>query len=303
MTCVMCPRTTEMHRKIEHMSMSVFKKVSDEISHHNTNTFNDWVCFIEKELGVYKNEKGEIPFYYYISSQAVTMHGFGEPLLDPFLKDRVEILANRGIPTYLSCNPSNINTKKIESLFQAGLNYIKFSIDSLSDEKMKEIRGPHANYNHSHRKIMQLLDIKEKEGYDSTIVVCMIKLSKKQNKEADKFLQTWKDKNVFSYIKSQDNQWYFQEQDNENAKSHYASQYCEFPWTSLSVMVDGTVVPCTQDYNCEMSMGNIKDKSLKEIWNSDKYREFRKMHVKGKFPGNYRCRKSCDLKIVADYLM
>lgn len=302
MACIMCPRTTEMKRKIENMDSEIFKTVAAQIFPHKEEEFNDWVYFVEKELGIHKEEHGENPFYFFISSKVVTMHGFGEPLFDPLLKERIEILSKKGIPTYFSCNPSNINLKKIDSLFFAGLNYIKFSIDSLNDEKVKKIRGPHAEYSNAEKKILQLLDIKKKKNYPATVVLCMIKLSKEQDEEAEKFLRVWKDKDVYAYIKSQDNRWYFKDQRSEKARSHYESQYCEFPWTSLSVMVDGTVVPCTQDFNCEMSMGNVKERSLEEIWNSERYKEFRMMHITGKFLENYKCKERCDLKTVADYL-
>ena len=128
MTCEMCPRTTEMIRKVENMDREVFKSVAAQLFPHRKKTFDDWIHFVGKELGIHPEERGENPFYFFISSQAITMHGFGEPILDPFLKERVEILSQKDIPTYFSCNPSNINSKRIESLFQAGLKYIKFSV-------------------------------------------------------------------------------------------------------------------------------------------------------------------------------
>ncbi len=302
MTCVMCPRTTEMSRKIEDMNKKVFNRVAEQIFPHKKTEFDKWVHFVRKEIGMDVKDRGENPFYFFISSKAVTMHGFGEPLFDPLLKERIENFSAKGMLTYFSCNPSNINLKKIEGLFKAGLKYIKFSIDSISDEKLKEIRGRRADFSQAYDKILGVLDLKEKGSYPVTIVICMIKLNRDVDKEAEEFFKIWRGKDVYAYIKSLDNQWYFKNEKSEQAKSHYESQYCEFPWTSLTVMVDGTVVPCTQDFNCEMPMGSVMDKSLEEIWNSEEYREFRMMHITGKFPRNYRCKDRCDLKIVADYL-
>jgi radical SAM protein with 4Fe4S-binding SPASM domain len=302
MTCEMCPRTTEMDRKIENMDKSIFKRISEQIFPHDRETYNSWIGFVENELGVHQEEISENHFYFFVSSRVITMHGFGEPVLDPYIQERVEIFSQKGIPTYFSCNPANIDLKKIESLFHSGLSYIKFSIDSLSDTKMKEIRGRNADFTAAYKKILQVLDVKEERNYSTDIVVCMIMLNIEQEKEAEDFLRLWEGKDVYAYIKSQDNQWYFQEQGSEKAKSHYEDQYCEFPWTSLSVMVDGTVVPCTQDFNCEMPMGHTNDSSLEEIWNSEMYRQFRMMHISGEFLPKYKCMERCDLKIVADFL-
>lgn len=302
MSCVMCPRTTKMNRKIEDMKEDVFNRVAEQISPHNKKEFDSWVHFAGKELGIHVEDRGENPFYFFISSQAITMHGFGEPLFDPLLKERIETVSAKSISTYFSCNPSNINLEKIEAFLKAGLKYIKFSIDSVSDERMKKIRGHSANFSHAYEKILNVLDLKEKGKYPVTLVICMIKLDRDADKESEEFFKIWNDKDVYAYIKSLDNQWYFKNKKIEQAKSHYETQYCEFPWTSLTVMVDGTVVPCTQDFNCEMPMGNVIDKSLEDIWNSEKYREFRMMHITGEFPKKYRCKDRCDLKIVADYL-
>jgi radical SAM protein with 4Fe4S-binding SPASM domain len=303
MACVMCPRTEKMTRKIENMKKKDFEEVAEQVSPHRREMFEKWSDFVKQTLKINPREEGENPFYFYVSSRSVTMHGFGEPLLDPQLTDRIRILSKKWIPTYFSCNPSNIKLKQIEDLFEAGLTYIKFSIDSLSDEKMKEIRGRHADYKNASEKILQVLDLKMKKKYHTVVIVCMIKISMEQDEEAEEFLEIWKDRDVYAYVKSLDNRWHFGNEDGEKAKSHYESQYCEFPWTSLSVMCDGTVVPCTQDFNCEMPMGHVGDMTLKDIWNGDMYRKFRMMHITGKFPKSYRCKERCDLKTVSDYIV
>ena len=111
MTCVMCPRTTEMDRKIENMENQVFSRVAEQISPHKEESFEEWGSFVVNELGIEPDEKGENPFYFFISSRAVTMHGFGEPLFDKHLAERVRTLSEKGIPTYFSGNPSNIDIR------------------------------------------------------------------------------------------------------------------------------------------------------------------------------------------------
>ena len=52
----------------------------------------------------------------------------------------------------------------------------------------------------------------------------------------------WKDKDVFAYIKSQDNRWLYENDKDLKSQSHYAKQYCEYPWSSLTVMADGNLL-------------------------------------------------------------
>lgn len=66
--------------------------------------------------------------------------------------------------------------------------------------------------------------------------------------------------------------------------------YCTF-WSEPYIMITGHVVPCcavlmsNNRPNLEiMAFGNIYNQSLKEIWDSDRYRRFRKMVVNPKAP-------------------
>ncbi len=71
---------------------------------------------------------------------------------------------------------------------------------------------------------------------------------------------------------------------------------------STTIVADGNVVPFTQVAKGELVMGNVNEKSLEEIWNSEKYKELRKMHISGNFPKGHKCKEKCDLKKVFNYL-
>ena len=176
-----------------------------------------------------------------------------------------------------------------------------FQLWKVSDKKQKYYRGPKADFTTSYKKILDVLDMKKSNNYNTNIIVTKIDLDNDAGNENKTFLELFSDKDVYSYIKSQDNKWYFKEKETKN-RSHYHNQYCEFPWTSLTVMADGSVVPCTQDYNLELKFGNVKESSLEEIWNSTKYKEFREMHITGKFPKGFKCVEKCDLRLIHDFL-
>lgn len=302
MTCIMCPRTTEMDRKIEHMDDGLFGSLADQITHHTKEEQNMWWKYVQGELGVQWESHTEDAFIFYVCSQAVTLHGYGEPPLDPRLAKRIRMLTERGIKSYLSCNPANVNGEKARPLFDAGLGYLKFSIDSLSEEGLIQIRGKAAKLSKSMQNVMEVLKVKQEMNARTEIVMTMIQLSRSQEEECRRFLELWKGHDVYAYVKSLDNRWHVGIQDLAENRSYYEKQYCEFPFTSLTVMVDGTVVPCTQDFNCEMNLGDAKRHSLEDIWNSETYANFRRMHVTGQFPENYRCSHRCDQKLLCNYL-
>jgi len=61
--------------------------------------------------------------------------------------------------------------------------------------------------------------------------------------------------------------------------SHF-TELCTNPWYSVSIKADGAVVPCCMAFNDEPDMvyGNLHEQTLKDIWNSDKVKEFRLNH-------------------------
>jgi radical SAM protein with 4Fe4S-binding SPASM domain len=43
-----------------------------------------------------------------------------------------------------------------------------------------------------------------------------------------------------------------------------------FLWYALTILYDGSVLPCPQDFFGELELGDIKKDSIRMIWNSDK---------------------------------
>jgi radical SAM protein with 4Fe4S-binding SPASM domain len=52
--------------------------------------------------------------------------------------------------------------------------------------------------------------------------------------------------------------------------------YCLYPWARIVVSPYGEVFPCIPLSMVNADMGNIKEKSIKDIWNGDRYVQFRK---------------------------
>ena len=197
-----------------------------------------------------------------------------------------------------------MTVEKAKKAMDAGLGVLKFSLDAMDERKIQKIRGKKANFEDAVNKILELIEYKKQKNLKTLLVPCMIDLAmEEEDKEMHKdFLKFWSDKDVFAYIKSQDNRWLYENDKNLKSQSHYANQYCEYPWLSLTVMADGSVVPCTQISNNELILGNVNENSLEEIWNGKKYDEFRKMHVTGNFPKGHKCKEKCDMKKLYQYL-
>ena len=57
---------------------------------------------------------------------------------------------------------------------------------------------------------------------------------------------------------------------------------CNYLWGEMNIWADGLCNPCDVDYKSELSVGNIQENSIKEIWTGEKYQNLRNLHKNGK---------------------
>jgi len=299
MHCVACPRT-KMTRPIGTMDMKLFEKIIEQVRPWQPLEWVEWENFVLKFYQVNPLEMSENSFFLYVIPKVLTLHGYGDPLLDKDIPLRIEKCAALKIPTYLSCNPCNIDRLfDAEELLKAGLDYLKFSTDSVDDFSVKQIRGKEADFSKSFEKVNKLIKLVKDNGYKTKIVITMIDLGKPNQKQEFERLKTqFTEKNVYIYLKSQDQRW-LRENESEQKAIHWR-EFCQHPWTSMSIQWDGTIVPCHVDYNNEIIMGDAKKNLLMEIWNGDTYKDFRELHL---IPyGTLKCQQECDMQLLGSVL-
>jgi MoaA/NifB/PqqE/SkfB family radical SAM enzyme len=299
MRCEMCPRTTMMTRPIETMKPDLFKKIIEQLSPFKTEKLNTWEKFVETTYGIRKNDMSENHFFLYIIPRVIVLHGYGDPLLDKNMPLYVKWMTERGLESYFSCNPANINMERTIETFENGLGYIKYSIESVDDLRHKEVRGQASNFTESYKNILTLLDIKEQRNLNTEIVITMINLNKPwQQDEFERLKEAFSGCKVYVYLKSQDQQWY--EDNKQQTQSIHWIEFCQFPWSSMTVKSNGECAECVEDFNNEIILGDTKLDSLYDIWNGEKYKKFRHDHF-DLTPG-IKCTEQCDMQLIGSFL-
>ncbi len=295
MRCRMCPRTTMMTRRIETIDNEAFERIVEQIRPFSKEDMQQWRDFVEENYHIPQNDMSENHFFLYVIPEVLVLHGYGDPLLDKHMPERIKILSDRKIPSYFSCNPANINIEKTLEMFEQGLGYVKFSIESIDDIRHKQIRGAASNFTESYRRILRLIELKEKHGYKTTIVITMLNLNNPwQEDEFKKLQDAFDGLDVYVYLKSQDQQWY--EDNRQQTESIHWLEFCQFPWTSMTVKSNGEAAMCVEDYNNEIILGDAKKESLYDIWNGPKYRKFRQDHFN--LTRGIKCTEKCDMTLI-----
>ena len=243
--CVMCYQidksfSSKSNGFMGYMNFDIFKKVIDEV-------------------------EGNL--------EAVTFASRGEPTLSKDLEKMLKYCENKFLALKLNTNASLLNEKLIHSLLSSDLQTIVFSIDEKNKENYEEIR-----VNGKFEKILKNLELFNKirnthYKKDKKIVrITGVKINKKQNLEEMK--NQWKD---FADIIAFTN--YSPWESSYENKINDIITACSELFQRIFVWWNGKVNPCDYDYKSILSKWNVKQKTIKEIWNSDYYNLIRKRHL------------------------
>jgi len=222
---------------------------------------------------IIKQGKGKLEF--------ISLQGYGEPLLNPKIFTMIKIAENHGIRTGISTNATILNKENSYKLIEAGLSHLTFAFDGAAKKTYEAIRRG-AKYEIVAKNIKNFLKIKNKLNSNIFVVVQCIYMAETAN-EIARFKKQWKKKGVNALRIRQITQGIsdYEKKIKENFLNRHKVP-CYWLWTEPTILDDGTVIPCCQDVNADVALGNINQKNLLNIWNSPKMQALRRAHREGR---------------------
>jgi len=230
----------------------------------------------------------------------MNLNNFGDPTLNPNLAEMVKYAKSKGILDVFFHTNGLLLTKDLSTrLIKAGLDRIVVSFDSPYKEKYEKVRVG-AKYETVLKNIQDLFKArKEQDSVNPLIRINMIKFPDLTTKEVedmkDLFLDVV-DSIGFLELEEYDE---FRSDLGEFPEGYKSTFICPQLLTRLTILENGTVVPCCIDLDAELMLGDVNDMTLKQIWESEKLKNIRKMHLKGQFYKIPRCR-NCDWAVQED---
>lgn len=267
--CIICP-TPELSKELPQgkMSRELYKKIIDEGSKYRVKI----ICF-------------------YLNN---------EPLLDENITERIRY-AKEKIPyakTVLSTNASLL-TREITHLI---LNYVDvfsfsiFGIRKYDYEKM--MLG--LNFEKTIENIDYFLRYRKEKGFKNRVLIRYVignnyLLRQEAVRGLRKIYEFWDKKGIWC-------SWYLLVTRAGNVRSlQYNTRqnkrlrgcwYMNTPLTFMNILFNGDVVLCCMDSRREVILGNVKEKSLYEIWNSKLYNEVRdRIYLNKKSKDDFLCNR------------
>jgi len=257
--CVMCPRET-LTRKRGFMEFGLFEKIIREVSSATR-------------------------------TPVVHLHGFGEPLLDELLPERIMLAKTCGIKhTYLVTNASLLFPETSRKIINAGLDTMKISFYG-TDEASYHATMRRLDFKVALHNIREFVRIR-KELKKRTPKLILQYLPQEANEARTKEFQSlWRtvlDKSAGDCLNRSSLHNYGGGRAYNRVGERIVS-VCFYPWTAMSVLCDGRTVTCCMDYNGVQGVGDLNFQSVKEIWNGPVLSAMRKNFGKLDYTGFSTC--------------
>jgi sulfatase maturation enzyme AslB (radical SAM superfamily) len=213
-----------------------------------------------------------------LGATQVVLTGFGEPLLDPSLEDKVAYAHARGLRTYIITNASALTWERGQRLLAAGLSELRVSFYGMRRQTYNTVMHG-LEVSRAIANIVQFLAQRDAGRYPCKVQLSYLVLPENEA-DVDAFRAFWESRVDAIEIWRPHN---FGDGRDYRARTG-PKRTCGRPDNGpLQIQWDGTVIPCCYDYDNKMPLGNAFQQPVPDILAGDRYRDLRDAHRKGEF--------------------
>ncbi len=220
--------------------------------------------------------------------QYLTLHGYGEPLLDKGLDEKVKIAKEMDFKgTGLATNCTELNEHKSFKLIKAGLDTIICSIDGINKETHEAIRVG-TNFEEIVSNVKTFIKIRNESG--KTRVIVRFIRQEINKKEWPPFFDYWSkqlnkdfgDSVVKFDIHNRAGKLEDYQSKDPNRNMGLDNYVCESVFERMLIYSDGKVALCDADDNGFFDLGNAINSDPIKIYNNEIFNYYREMMKEGK---------------------
>jgi radical SAM protein with 4Fe4S-binding SPASM domain len=234
-------------------------------------------------------------------SGVVDLHGFGEPLLDKLLVDKVSLIAARwprAEPRFYSTLGVKVPVDYFARLIEAGLKYVEVSFYGFDADSYREAHGSGC-YEVARQNLINLAAARQASGESLQVVVRAFpqhETVKQPGATAARMeeFRRWLDSLKIVVLRERDLHNYGSGRSYNSAGER---EPCSVVWgfrkRVLQVTWDLHVIPCCFDFNAEIKLGNLRTQSLAELFDSPRYQKFIQSHIDDQLD-DYPVCKACE---------
>lgn len=260
LNCICCS-TSRSSRARGYMKLDLFCKIVDDAS----------------EVGI----------------KRIHLYLHGEPMLHPRIVDMVSYAKSRGLAVHLTTNGMLFEKAKAEEILESGVNradHFKFSVLGYSKEVHEKLMKG-VNHQIVLEHIFEFLRLRKAFKMTAPVIEVVMYRMHQNEHEKDEFLEFWR--GTVDHVHLAGNiSVSFADYDKKPGLDIARSATCSKIWERLTVYWNGEVGLCGQDLDGRYILGDLKEDSILDIWNSKKLSSIKGVHERrefNRFEMCYRC--------------
>lgn len=246
--CVFCYQTDNVFNKksnnfMGHMSFDLFKEVIDQAENN-------------------------IEF--------ISLASRGEPLMCKDIEKMLLYTQGKFLNLKINTNASLLTESKAHAILQSGVKTLCFSADAADKTSYEKLRV-NGKLDRILKNIENFNKIKETKYPNSRIITRVSGVKVNNNQNIDDMQNFWgKLVHQVAFVN------YVPWENIYDSKKTDVPTPCSDLWRRMFVWWDGEINPCDVDYKSNLSLGKLFDRSITDIWNSQKYNILRENHLNNK---------------------
>lgn len=223
-----------------------------------------------------------------------------EPLLDPKLPERIREFKARALPhqmVELVTNGSALTPARFDQLGAAGLDLLTISVNADSAATYERVMG-----GLKWERLTKLLESLRQRGSAQTNIFLRFVAQRDNAHESRAFVRRWR--RHFNLMLYDVNNRAGAVRDYANlatVKSALTRRFrrwigprlfrvCPYVFSIMAIMQNGDVLLCGNDWNEREVIGNVREQSLRSIYNNARMREVRELMRQGRYDEIAACR-------------
>jgi MoaA/NifB/PqqE/SkfB family radical SAM enzyme len=218
-----------------------------------------------------------------------------EPLTDPCLVERINYSKEK-LPwasVHILTNGTLLNERLAENLIKSKLDWIGISFHGISKETIESAMG--IPYELSLKRIVEFIEkAKTKRNINDFVMITFLRHKYLSEEEKEQAIRFWREKGIarISYFEGPVSR---AGNVTQLPKTYHHEQItgCNSIWADemLHIVEDGTAVLCCMDWKREVTLGNLKEQNIRDIWNGRRKEVWEMIAGKCPMPEDFLCRK------------
>ena len=217
-----------------------------------------------------------------LGAKQVSPFGFGEPLLDMDIVDKVQFITDMQMDSFITTNASLLGITKAFNLIGAGLTHIRFSVHGTGDKYEEVHRG--LKWGTTRGNIMTFMKANDKKDHPVKVDISFIPMGLYTDADIQTVICGWEHAGVDGIEVWRPHSWVNAKSFRKKASKRLKT--CGRPARGpIQINADGKMMVCCFDFNATMTVGDTYKDSIRDILKGKRFNEIRAQHESGDLRG------------------